>query len=62
MASVHITYTFTFDPDEVAVLLKLVGRESRDSIRELGLDVDAQERLYATLSEAAYAPMREDVP
>ena len=51
-----------FDPDEITVLLKLVGRESPKSITDLGLDVDAFERVYAALSQVAYAPMRESHP
>ena len=62
MASVHVEYTFKFTPDEVAILLKLVGRESRSSVADLGLDIDAFEGLWATLTEAAYRPMREDAP
>lgn len=62
MVAVKVTYTFQFDPDEISVLLKLTGRESPTTIRELGLDVAAFERLYSTLSEAAFAPMREDHP
>jgi hypothetical protein len=62
MSSVKITYTFEFDPDEITVLLKLTGRESPDSIAALDLDVAAFERVYSTLSHAAFAPMREDHP
>lgn len=53
---------FEFDKDEITVLLKLIGRESPKSIGELGLNIDAFERLYDVLSECAFAPLREDHP
>lgn len=62
MSSVKVTYTFEFDPDEITVLLKLVGQQSPASIDDLGLSVPAFERVFSTLSHAAYAPMREDAP
>ncbi len=62
MAKVTKRYEFTFEPDEISVLLAVCGDWSQQRIADRKLSVDAFERVYAALSEAAYAPMREDEP
>lgn len=62
MADVRRSDTFTFDRDEIAVLLKLVGRVSPKEIEEMGLSTEAHMRLYDVLGLAGYAPMFSEAP
>lgn len=59
MASLTRRYIFEFDEDEILLLLKLVGQESGVRVREMGLNPDVLNSVYAVLSIAAYAPMTE---
>ncbi len=54
--------SFTFDEDEIAVLLGIVGGYSPALVAQMGLDVDAFERVYESLAGAAYGAMHEDHP
>lgn len=60
MAKLTKRYIFEFDQEEIELLLIVLGKHSPDKIRELGASTEAFEEVWSVLSNAAYAPMRED--
>jgi hypothetical protein len=62
MAEIKRRDFIEFDPDEIAVLLKCVGHHAPKDVTEWGLSVEAFDRVWAAITEVAYAPMRESAP
>lgn len=60
MADMARFCTFTFDDEEIEVLLRLTGNTTFEKAKELGIDLGVFRQLHVAFEDAAYGRMFEE--